>query len=110
MTWLTTLTEIKKLMSLSLTLEVLIKSPLPLASKLSYLMANAALICREVHEVVEHYTNRWVLAYVHGSGHISHFVHNRGLVSDLLGHRCRGHFDGFRGNLFLFGNHGMINT
>jgi len=73
-------------------------------------MAKAALIYREVHEAAEHYANRWVLAYVHGSSHIGHLVHNRGLVSDLLGHGCRGHSDGFRGNLFLFGNDGMINT
>lgn len=40
-----TLTEIIKLASLSLILDVLIKSPLPEALTVSYLMENAALIC-----------------------------------------------------------------
>lgn len=44
MTWFTTLTEMRKLMALSLILEVLIKSPFPLASNVSYLIEKAALI------------------------------------------------------------------
>jgi hypothetical protein len=97
-----------KLASLSFTLEVLMKSPLPLASNASYLMENAGLIYTMV--VIIKWPSKFnSQTHVHSIGYIGNLVYNGRLEDNLLCNCCFGFLSCCFCRFAILKN-GMINT